>query len=92
MEKVKKRYTKEDLKSCLLKMGLTGKEAIMVHSSMKAIGQVEGGADTVVDALMEYFQNGLLMTPTHTWAQMSKEYHVFDPASGRVWELYRICL
>lgn len=49
MEKVKKGYTKEDLKSCLLKMGLTGKEAIMVHSSMKSIGQVDGGADTVVD-------------------------------------------
>ena len=57
MEKVKKGYTKEDLKSCLLKMGLTGKEAIMVHSSMKSIGQVDGGADTVVDALMEYFSD-----------------------------------
>ena len=73
MEKVKKGYTKEDLKSCLQRLGLTGNEAIMVHSSMKAIGEVEGGADTVVDALMEYFAEGLLMTPTHTWAQMSRE-------------------
>lgn len=81
MEKVKKGYTKEDLKSCLLKMGLTGKEAIMVHSSMKSIGQVDGGADTVVDALMEFFSEGLLMTPTHTWAQMSREYSVFNPAT-----------
>ena len=83
MEKVKKGYTKDDLKSCLLKMGLTGKEAIMVHSSMKSIGQVDGGADTVVDALMEYFADGLLMTPTHTWAQMSRDYNVFDPATER---------
>ncbi len=72
-------YTKEDLKKCLSDMGLSGKEAIMVHSSMKSIGEVEGGADTVVDALMEFFAQGLLMAPTHTWAQMSAEYATFDP-------------
>lgn len=72
-------YTKDDLIKCLWNMGLTGREAIMIHSSMKAIGEVEGGADTVVDALMEFFGEGLLMTPTHTWAQMSAEYATFDP-------------
>jgi len=71
-------YTKEDLVKCLKDMGLTGSEAIMVHSSMKSIGEVDGGADTVVDAFMEFFKDGLFMTPTHTWAQMSKEYSVFD--------------
>ena len=30
-------------------MGLTGTETILIHSSMKAIGVVEGGADTVLD-------------------------------------------
>lgn len=64
-------YTKETLINDLHNMGLTGKEAIMVHSSMKSIGEVEGGADTVVDAFMEFFKDGLFMTPTHTWAQMS---------------------
>lgn len=72
-------YTKQELKEQLKAMGLTGAEAIMVHSSMKAIGEVYGGAETVVDAFMEFFENGLLMAPTHTWAQMSKEYNVFDP-------------
>ncbi|MBQ9120293.1 MAG: AAC(3) family N-acetyltransferase [Lachnospiraceae bacterium] len=72
-------YTKSDLIKALKEMGLSGTEAIMVHSSMKSIGAVEGGADTVIDALMEYFQDGLLMLPTHTWAQMSKEYSTFDP-------------
>lgn len=71
-------YTKEDLLKCLKEMELTGKEAIMVHSSMKSIGEVDGGADTVVDAFMEFFKEGLFMTPTHTWVQMSAEYSVFD--------------
>lgn len=72
-------YTKEDLRKYLEDMGLSGKESIMVHSSMKSIGEVDGGADTVVDAFMEFFKDGLFMTPTHTWAQMSREYSVFDP-------------
>ncbi|MBQ7776761.1 MAG: AAC(3) family N-acetyltransferase [Lachnospiraceae bacterium] len=72
-------YTKQMLMNELKKMGLSGTETIMVHSSMKAIGDVEGGADTVVDAFMEYFEEGLLLMPTHTWAQMSAEYAIFDP-------------
>lgn len=72
-------YTKNNLINDLKNMGLKPTDTIMVHSSMKAIGPVEGGADTVVDAFMEYFKDGLFMTPTHTWAQMSAEYSLFDP-------------
>lgn len=74
-------YTKEMLMHNLKEMGLCGREAIMIHSSMKSIGDVEGGADTVVDAFMEFFREGLLMTPTHTWAQMSAEYSTFNPVT-----------
>lgn len=72
-------FTKEDLKQQLNNMGLISTDAVMVHSSMKSIGEVEGGADTVVDAFMEYFSEGLFMTPTHTWKQMNEEYNRFDP-------------
>lgn len=72
-------YTKEQLKCYLQEMNLKPSDAIVVHSSMKSIGNVEGGADTVVDAFMEYFSEGLVMVPTHTWKQMSEEYNVFDP-------------
>ena len=47
-------YTKQDLKDHLIAMDLKPTDAVMMHSSMKAIGDVEGGADTVLDALMEY--------------------------------------
>ncbi len=74
-------YTKEQLKLQLQEMGIRSTDALMVHSSMKAIGPVEGGADTVIDALMEYLSEGLLMMPTHTWKQMGPEHPVFDPAT-----------
>lgn len=44
-------YTKEELKQQLRNVGLTGKETILIHSSMKAIGEVEGGADIVLECL-----------------------------------------
>lgn len=72
-------YTKEMLKEHLREMGLNPTDAVMIHSSMKAIGEVEGRADTVLDALMEYFAEGLLMLPTHTWATMNADHTVFDP-------------
>ena len=71
-------YTKENLKQQLQQMGLTGKETILIHSSMKAIGEVEGGADAVLDAWMEYFADGLLLLPTHTWANVNAECPVYD--------------
>ncbi len=73
-------YTKEDLKRQLQEGGLRNTDTVLIHSSMKAIGHVEGGADTVVDAWMEYFGRGLLLLPTHTWAQMKGEHCVYDPA------------
>ena len=60
-------YTKEQLKKQVENMGLTGDETILIHSSMKSIGEVEGGADTVLDAWIEYFGYGLFFFFTHTW-------------------------
>lgn len=72
-------HTYDELKEDLIKMELKSTDSIMIHSSMKAIGEVVGGADTVIDVLMDYFSQGLVMMPTHTWAQMSNEYNIFDP-------------
>lgn len=72
-------YTREDLQNQLKDMSLRPDDTILIHSSMKAIGETEGGADTVLDALMDYFSEGLLLLPTHTWAQMGEDYRVFDP-------------
>lgn len=76
-------FSKKMLTEDIEKMGLCPSDAVMIHSSMKAIGEVENGADTVVDTLMEYFKNGLLMMPAHTWAQMGKEHRIFEPQTEK---------
>lgn len=71
-------YTSSDLLQDLAAMGLTGQETILVHSSMRSIGAVEGGADTVLDALTTFFADGLLLLPTHTWKTVRADAPVFD--------------
>ena len=72
-------YTKQDLAAQLQSMGILHTDAVMVHSSMKAVGEVEGGAETVIDVFLEYLRDGLFMTPAHTWAQMGEAHSYFDP-------------
>lgn len=71
--------TKQQLIKQIEALGIRPDDTLMIHSSMKAIGEVDGGADTVLDAFSEYLQAGLLILPTHTWAQMSDRHPVFDP-------------
>lgn len=64
-------YTKNDLINDLKKMGLKPSDTIFVHSSYKKIAGdtgVEGGADTIVDAFIEYFgEKGLVVFPSMSW-------------------------
>jgi aminoglycoside 3-N-acetyltransferase len=87
-------HTKENLIRDLEKLGVDKQGTLLVHSSMKSIGDVEGGADTVLDALSEYMKDGLLVLPTHTWSYIKAEnpkFYVEDSPSciGILTELFR---
>lgn len=72
-----KTYNAADLRHFLYEMDLKGTETILVHSSMKSIGKVEGGADTVLDVFSDYFKNGLLVFPTFSFATICPTNNVF---------------
>lgn len=72
-------YTKEDLITGMKNIGINNSGTLLVHSSMKAIGDVEGGAETVLDAFTEYMKDGLLIFPTHSWDRINKTNNIFDP-------------
>ena len=68
--------TKSRLVSDLKKLGLKAGMDVMVHSSLSAIGYVEGGADTVVDALLSAIgRRGTLMMPSFN----HREAQVYNP-------------
>lgn len=77
-------YTKQDLLDGLRQLGINPKGTLLVHSSMKSLGKVEGGADTVLDALSEYMKEGLLVLPTHTWSYINTTNPKFDVVHSEV--------
>lgn len=70
--------TKLRIKETLNNIGLKSNDTIMIHSSLKSIGKIEGNAEGLIEALKEYFYDGLIIFPTHTWATINKDDMVFD--------------
>ena len=71
--------TKDQLKKDLEKLGIKPTDTLLIHSSMKAIGPVEGGADAVLDMLMDYFRDeGLLVFPTLSYGEVNAAQPIFD--------------
>ncbi|QNK90214.1 AAC(3) family N-acetyltransferase [Sporosarcina sp. resist] len=66
-------HTTDSLIQQLEEMGIDRDGTVIVHSSMKSIGDVEDGADTVLDALSTFMEKGLLVFPTHTWQYINKD-------------------
>lgn len=66
-------HTNNSLSSQLENAGINKRGTVLMHSSMKSMGGVQGGADTVLDVLAAYMQEGLLVLPTHTWSYINKE-------------------
>ncbi len=71
---------KEDLKKGLRTLGLKQGDHVMVHTSLKSLGFVCGGAQPVIEALLETVgEMGTIMMPTQSWKNL-------DPEMGVHWE------
>jgi aminoglycoside 3-N-acetyltransferase len=56
---------REELEAGLRKLGLTGGDIVLLHSSLSSVGKVDGGADTVIDAFLSILgSEGTLVVPT----------------------------
>ncbi len=71
--------TKEILKSGFKELGLFDGMKIIVHSSLKSFGKVEGGADSVIDAICEIIgEDGTLMMPSFNHGEPYYNGDIFD--------------
>ncbi|MDE2718491.1 MAG: AAC(3) family N-acetyltransferase [Chloroflexota bacterium] len=63
------KVSKDDIVGDLAALGVPRGGLLFVHSSLSAIGEVLGGADAVVDALLDVLgPEGTLVVPTFTYA------------------------
>jgi len=75
--------TRAQIEAGLAEIGLGPGDVVLVHSSLSAFGHVEGGADTVIDALLGAVgEGGTVVVPTFTWgANHAAETVVLDLAN-----------
>lgn len=73
-------FTKAELTETLTAIGLKHTDTVLIHSAASAIGDVEGGADGILDVFCDYFgDEGLLLMPAMTYTLI----HPWDPQSER---------
>ncbi len=79
MEK-RKLVTPNDMKAALMDVGVQKGQTVMVHTSLSNLGYVCGGAQSVIEALLESVgEEGTIMMPTQSWKNL-------DPKSGVYWQ------
>ena len=77
--------TKEDFKRAFAELGLPKGAIVMVHSSLSRFGYVEGGADTVIDALLESIgEEGTLVMPALSFSWLGNPPFVKERTPSRV--------
>jgi len=70
--------TRADIVEGLRNLGINAGDILHIHSSLKSMGSVEGGADTVIAAFMDVVgPKGLVSFPTHTWGTVNARQPVF---------------
>ncbi len=76
--------SREQIVHDLHHLGLGAGQIVFVHSSLSALGRVQGGAETVVDAFGEVLSaTGTLVVPTFTFAHGRADDPIFDPQQDR---------
>lgn len=69
---------KKALAEALRTLGVRKDSVIIVHSSLKSFGHMEGGAEAVVDAFMEVVTEGTLIFPSFNHGAPYDRGEVFD--------------
>ena len=72
-------HNESTLISDIKNAGIDPNGTLLIHSSMKSVGTVEGGADTVLNAFIHFMKDGLLLFPTHSWDENSLKDGIYDP-------------
>lgn len=69
----------QKIKEDLLALGVQKGDDLLLHASFKALGNVEGGIETLIEALISCLgDNGTLLFPTLTFRTVTAENPIFD--------------
>lgn len=85
-----KPIVKSEILSAFQALGLEKGTAVMVHTSLSRIGYVCGGAQTVIEALLEAVGGeGAVMMPAQSWKNLDPEDGVHGDVEEAYWQVIR---
>lgn len=86
-KKLKVHVAKEDIKAGLRRLGLKNGDRVGVHSSLSRFGVVDGGANAVIDALLEVVgEEGTIVMPTYSTNRVGMKLTPAEAAAGLTWK------
>ena len=72
-------HTKEQLKRDLRLLGIKSGDTVLVHSSYKSLGGIEGGAEAFFSAFFELLgEEGTLVLPALSYDSVTRDNPIFD--------------
>ncbi len=81
---------KEDIITAFRAIGIKEGSIVMVHTSLSNIGYVCGGAQTMIEALIETVgEEGTIMMPTQSWKNLDPEDGVHWDVEKEYWQVIR---
>lgn len=81
---------KQDILDALSAVGMCAGQTVMVHCSLSALGYVCGGAQPVIEALLQMVgEAGTIMMPTQSWKNLDPESGVHWQEPQEWWQLIR---
>ena len=87
---MEKPVTKNEIIIALRSVGLEPGDIVMVHTSLSGIGYVCGGAQTVIEALIEVVgEDGTIMMATQSWKNLDPEDGVHWSVKEEYWQIIR---
>ena len=82
--------TKNEIVNVLYSVGLAKGHTVMVHTALSKMGYVCGGAQTVIEALIEVVgEDGTIMMPTQSWKNLDPEDGVHWTVPEEYWQIIR---
>ena len=85
-----KPITKGEVLSAFNSLGIKTGDTLMVHTSLSQIGYVCGGAQSVIEALLEAVgEAGTVMMPTQSWKNLDPEDGVHWSVEKEYWHIIR---
>lgn len=86
----RKLVIRQDIVNALKQIGIRKGQTVMVHASLGSLGYVCGGAQTVIEALIECIgSEGTIMMPAQSWKNLDPETGVYWQEPKEWWDVIR---